>query len=210
MTRWILDRNAQPAAPSTTLRRLLADGADDRECAAAAAEWAEDVRAEDGAEVAGGDTPIARPTGVGAVDGLHLFGEDDRAARARLGHALAGDPAQALPVVGVTGASGKAAVGAFLRAICRAEGQVVGSVGAATWFDGDSIRPLGPRRPSPSSSRRSWPRWSIRVATPPSSKSTTGRSTPARSTDPAGRRRGDEPGRDDDDAVRTGGGRTPG
>ena len=131
MTQWYLDRDAQPGAPSAGLRRLWPDG-------------------QAGSETHAEQLLVARSAGhdIAAESGAAMtpsLGGDFQSVSARLYHELAGDRVAALPVAGVTGANGKSAVGSFLRGICRAEGQVVGSVGPATWFDGDSIRPLGPR-----------------------------------------------------------------
>ena len=167
MTRWFLDRTPQAGAPSVCLRRLLPEaqvvGAGNLRVAgcsadpgkldpgqwyvAVGAEWGEDghglvaTALERGAAGLVVDRPLPDSGRLQVVVG------DVRSAHARISQALAGDPAGSLPVVGVTGASGKGAVGSFLRAIFRAEGQVVGSVGATSWFDGDAIRPVGPRSP---------------------------------------------------------------
>lgn len=167
MTRWFLDRTAHAGAPSVCLRRLLPEaqvvGAGNLQVAGCSDDpgkldpghWFVAVGAEDGADERGLVATALERGAAGVVVGRPLPSSepvqvvvgDVRSAHARITQALAGDPAGSLPVVGITGASGKGAVGAFLRAIFRAEGQVVGSVGSASWFDGDAIRPVGPRSP---------------------------------------------------------------
>ncbi len=168
MARWFLDRTPQPGSPSVNLRRLLPEaqfvGLGDGEVSACSADpkrleagtWFVAVQADAGDEAATGDLLVERGAAGVVVERaapdlgrLQVVVGDTRSAHARISQALAGDPALCLPVVGVTGASGKGAVGSFVRAILRAQGQVVGSVGFATWFDGDSIRPLGPKTPEP-------------------------------------------------------------
>ena len=167
MTRWFIDRTPQPASPSVCLRRLLPEadvvGAGNLQVEGCSADpskldpghW---FVAVGGGASEDGTCPVATALERGAAgvvverplpgsDRLQVVVGDARSAHARITHALAGDPAETLPVVGITGASGKGAVSAFLRGIFRAEGQVVGSVGAAHWFDGDAIRPVGPRSP---------------------------------------------------------------
>jgi len=177
MARWFIDRSPQRGVPSLSLRRLLPDaqfvGCVDGEVSGCSSDprtldpgqWFVAVRGEEGdgenGQVPDGHLMMTRALERGAVGvvverpcaeagRLQVVVGDARSAHARISHALAGDPAEALPVVGVTGASGKSAVGSFLRAIFRAEGRIVGSVGPATWFDGDSIRPIGPKAPDAS------------------------------------------------------------
>ncbi len=167
MTRWFIDRTPQPASPSVSLRRLLPEadvvGAGNLHVEGCSADpnkldpghWFVAVGAgagEDGTcpataalERGAAGVVVERP--LPGSDRLQVVVGDARSAHARITHALAGDPAETLPVVGITGVTGKGGVSAFLRAIFRAEGQVVGSVGAANWFDGDAIRPVGPRSP---------------------------------------------------------------
>ena len=174
MARWFLDRTPQPGAPTINLRRLLPDahfvGAGDSRILAYASDprrleagdWFVAVPTETETETEtdsrDGASLVARAIERGAAGvvveravpdpgRLQVVVGDVRSAQARISHALAGDPARCLPVVAVAGASGKAAVGSFLRAIRRAQGEVVGSMSSATWFDGDSIRPLGPKAP---------------------------------------------------------------
>jgi UDP-N-acetylmuramoyl-L-alanyl-D-glutamate--2,6-diaminopimelate ligase len=80
---------------------------------------------------------------------LQVIVVDSRAAHSRICHALAGDPASRLPVLGITGRTGKAATSAFLRSILEAHGQAVGQVGRSSWSDGTTTRPAGPGTPGP-------------------------------------------------------------
>ena len=167
MKRWYMDRTPRTASPSVCLRRLLPEaqvvGVGDARllgCSAdpstldpghwyvalgAGQDTDEHSLATTALERGAAGVVVERP--MPGSERLQVVVGDVRSAHARITQALAGDPAGALPVFGITGASGKGAVGAFLRAIFRAEGQVVGSIGPATWFDGDSIRPVGARPP---------------------------------------------------------------
>ncbi len=169
MARWFLDRSHKSGVPSISLRRLLPDaqfvGCADGQVSGCSSDpktldpgqWFVAVRGDE--SDGGGDDGhlmVARALERGAAGvvverpcpeagRLQVVVGDTRSAHARISHALAGDPGETLPIVGVTGSTGKSAVGSFLRAILRAEGRVVGSVGASSWFDGDSIRALGPK-----------------------------------------------------------------
>ena len=170
MKRWYLDRTPQAASPSVSMRQLLPEadligtgdaqiiGCSDDPNTLDPGHWFVAVGAGQGEN---GHSLIATALERGAAGvvveqplpgskRLQVVVDDVRSAHARITHALAGDPAGALPVIGVTGATGKSAIGSFLRAIFRAEGQVVGSIGSATWFDGDAIRPVGSRPPGAS------------------------------------------------------------
>ncbi len=169
MARWFLDRSHQSGVPSLSLRRLLPDAqfigcVDDQVSGCSSdpkkldpGQWFVAVRGDEGDQDGDdGHLMVARALERGAVGvvvdrpcpeagRLQVVVGDTRSAHARISHALAGDPAETLPIVGVTGSTGKSAVGSFLRAILRAEGRVVGAIGASSWFDGDSIRALGPK-----------------------------------------------------------------
>ncbi len=69
---------------------------------------------------------------------------DTRVAHARLCHALLGDPAAQLDVVGVAGTREAEAIGARLRAIFERAGEAFGAVGAEDWSDGRSAFHTGP------------------------------------------------------------------
>jgi UDP-N-acetylmuramoyl-L-alanyl-D-glutamate--2,6-diaminopimelate ligase len=72
---------------------------------------------------------------------LQVVVPDARVALGRLCHALAGDPAQQLVMIGVTGTCGKTVTSLFLRSIFEATGARIGLVGAAGWSDGVTTRP---------------------------------------------------------------------
>ena len=167
MKRWFLDRTPRAASPSVCLRQLLPEaevvgtgdvrllGCSDDPNTLDPGHWFVAVgagRGEDGHSLVAtalerGAAGVVVEQPLPGSERLQVVVDDVRSAHARITHALAGDPAGELPVVGITGAAGKSAVSSFLRAILRAEGQVIGSIGTATWFDGDAIRPVGSRPP---------------------------------------------------------------
>jgi UDP-N-acetylmuramoyl-L-alanyl-D-glutamate--2,6-diaminopimelate ligase len=73
------------------------------------------------------------------------------AAHARTVHALAGDPADSMLVVGCTGSQGSGAVGFFLRSILDAAHRRHAIIGRRSWTDGSATRPLPAAHPQPES-----------------------------------------------------------
>jgi UDP-N-acetylmuramoyl-L-alanyl-D-glutamate--2,6-diaminopimelate ligase len=78
---------------------------------------------------------------------LQVLVPDSRAALARLCQALAGDPAEQLLTIGVTGTCGKAVTSRFLRSIFEATGARFGLAGALGWSDGVTTLPVGQALP---------------------------------------------------------------
>ena len=69
---------------------------------------------------------VGRP--LEACGAIQVVVSDTRSAFASIAQALAGDPSRWLPVVGVTGLSGKTAASLFLRSIFEADGRRVGVI----------------------------------------------------------------------------------
>lgn len=148
MARWFVDRSAQRGIPAVSLRRLLPEasfaGVSDLVVSGCSA----DSRRLDPGQVfvalrgreRDGHRYVARALERGAAavvverpmpeaGRLQVVVPDTRRAYARISHALAGDPSEAMAVVGVAGPEGRAAVALFLRAILEAAGRRVGLVG---------------------------------------------------------------------------------
>src|SRR4051812_47959224 len=148
MVRWFVDRSPQRGIPSVSLRRLLPEarfvGCRDLEVSGCTA----DSRRLDPGQVFvavrgprhDGHTFIRRALERGAAAVVverpcpeagrpQVVVPDTRSALARLCQALAGDPSEALRVVGVTGTAGKTATSLFIRAIFEATGERFGLVG---------------------------------------------------------------------------------
>ncbi len=68
---------------------------------------------------------------------------DTRVAHAKLCHALAGDPAERLDVVGIAGSREAGEIAAKLRSIFERAGEQYGSIGPVAWSDGAEQRPVG-------------------------------------------------------------------
>jgi UDP-N-acetylmuramoyl-L-alanyl-D-glutamate--2,6-diaminopimelate ligase len=163
MARWFVDRSAQRGIPSVSLRRLLPDatfnGISDLHVSGCAAdsrrlEPGEVFVAIPGHRHDGHDfIPQALGRGAAAVivqrpcpeaGRLQVIVQDSRLAHARLCHALAGSPGEALRVVGVLGIAGKSVTALFVRSILEAAGERVGLIGPETWSDGVRGYPAGP------------------------------------------------------------------
>ncbi len=165
MARWFIDRSPREAMPSIRLRRLLADAS----FPAPAREWAITGCTADADRVEPGqlfvavgdghqDIPLALARGAAGVvlERAHedagpnqIVVPDSRSALARIAHALAGNPSDRIPLVGITGRCGKSLTGLFLRSIFEAGGNRVGRIGTTSWSDGASVHPLGPESPEP-------------------------------------------------------------
>lgn len=168
MARWFVDRSAQRGIPSVSLRRLLPEarfvGCRDLVVSGCSA----DSRKLDPGQVfiaLRGDrhdghqfVDLALERGAAGVvverlcptaGPLQVVVPDARQAHARLCHALAGGPSETLPVVGVTGVSGRSAATMFLRAIHESSGARFGLIGASGWSDGVNPHPAGPTSPGP-------------------------------------------------------------
>lgn len=163
MARWFVDRSAQRGIPSVSLRRLLPDarfvGCRDLEVSGCSADSrrldpgqvfvAVKGRRHDGHAFIG--TALERGAAAVVVERpcpdagpLQVVVPDSRQALARLRQALAGDPSEALPVVGVAGTRGKTAAAHFVRAIFEADGSRTGLVEPFSWSDGVDAHPSGP------------------------------------------------------------------
>jgi UDP-N-acetylmuramoyl-L-alanyl-D-glutamate--2,6-diaminopimelate ligase len=164
MARWFVDRSPQRGIPSVRLRSLLPDarflGCDDLLACGCSSEVR---RLEPGdVFVATGDSShadIVRAIERGAAavlleSPLDLAGRPQvivRNARRALGqicHALAGNPAEQLSLVAITGVSGKTAIAHYLRAIEEAAGGRAGYVGSDGWSNGSMTYPAGASAPS--------------------------------------------------------------
>jgi UDP-N-acetylmuramoyl-L-alanyl-D-glutamate--2,6-diaminopimelate ligase len=166
MARWFVDRCAQRGIPSVSLRRLLPEarfvGCHDLEVSGCTA----DSRRLDPGQVfvavrglrRDGHDFVGRALERGAAGVLverfcpeagrpQVVVPDARRALTRLCLALAGDPTEALPLVGVTGTRGKTATSLFLRSILEASGARVGLIGPYGWSDGIEAHPAGPSTP---------------------------------------------------------------
>src|SRR3954463_10400533 len=82
---------------------------------------------------------VARPLGLGGPEGLV---DDARAAMARAAAAFYGDPTARLPVVGVTGTSGKTTTTFLTRHLLEAVGCPCGLLGTVTSVVGGEERPV--------------------------------------------------------------------
>ncbi|MBX6315615.1 MAG: UDP-N-acetylmuramyl tripeptide synthetase [Isosphaeraceae bacterium] len=166
MARWFVDRSAQRGIPSISLRRLLPDAiflgcrdlmvsgcsSDSRhlepgEVFVALRGARHDGHAFVGRAVERGAAAVVVERPCPQAGGLQVIVSDSRQALARICHALAGDPAEQLRVVGVAGAAGKAATALFLRAIIEATGRRCGLVSSLGWSDGLHSYPAGPAAP---------------------------------------------------------------
>lgn len=170
MARWFVDRSAQRGIPSVSLRRLLPEarfiGCRDLVVSGCSA----DSRRLDPGQVfvaLRGDrhdghqfVDLALERGAAAVvverpcptaGPLQVVVADARQAHARLCQALAGGPSETLPIIGVTGVSGRSAAIMFLRAIHEASGGRFGLIGSSGWSDGVNPHPAGPTMPGPES-----------------------------------------------------------
>jgi UDP-N-acetylmuramoyl-L-alanyl-D-glutamate--2,6-diaminopimelate ligase len=162
MARWFVDRRPQRGIPSVSLRRLLPEarfvGCPDWEVSGCTA----DSRRLDPGQVFvavrgtrhDGHAFVAQALERGAAGvvverlcpeagRLQVLVPDTRAALARLCQALAGDPAEQLVTIGVTGTCGKTVTSLFLRSIFEATGARFGLVGALGWSDGVTTVPVG-------------------------------------------------------------------
>ncbi len=163
MVRWFVDRSPSRGTPSVSLRRLLSEAT-----FVGGRDWDVSGLSSDARTIEPGQVFVALRSAEG--DGHDLVGlalergaasvvverpcpgagrpqvvvPDTRVAHARLCHALAGDPAARLDVVGVAGSREAEAVGAMLRAILERAGEGFGAVAADGWSDGLSAFPAGP------------------------------------------------------------------
>ena len=163
MVRWFIDRSPGRGMPSVSLRRLLAEATflGGRDCDVSG--FSSDAATIEPGQVfvalrgAGGDghdaVGLAMERGAASVvverpcpgaDRPQVVVPDTRVAHARLCHALAGDPAARLDVVGVAGSREAEMVGAMLRAIFERAGEGFGGIAADGWSDGLSAFPAGP------------------------------------------------------------------
>ncbi len=163
MMRWYVDRSSSRGIPSAHLRRLLPEaefaGGNDWEVSGLSSDTrtlepgqvfvALRGSGRDGHESVG----LAMERGAAGVvvdrpcpeaGRLQAVVPDTRVAHARLCHALAGDPADRMAVVGVAGTREAEAIGSRLRAIFDRAGERTGAVGSAGWSDGLADLPAGP------------------------------------------------------------------
>jgi UDP-N-acetylmuramoyl-L-alanyl-D-glutamate--2,6-diaminopimelate ligase len=162
MVRWFVDRLPQRGIPSVSLRRLLPGahfgGCPDWEVSGCTADSRRlepgqvfvavrgprhDGHAFVGQALERGAAGVVVERPCPEAGRLQVVVADTRAAYARLCHALAGDPAEGLHVVGVAGTHGRTAAALFLRSIHEASGVRFGLVGPFGWSDGVATRPVG-------------------------------------------------------------------
>jgi UDP-N-acetylmuramoyl-L-alanyl-D-glutamate--2,6-diaminopimelate ligase len=167
MARWFIDRTPQRNKPSVSLRRLLPEatfvGGRDWQVSGCS----NDLRTLEPGQVfvavGGGrddsQTCVARAFDQGAVGVVverpiveegrrHAVVPDARTAYARLCHALAGDPADKLDLIGITGGHDATLVSLLLRSVLDAAGQRFGQVGVQGWSDGLTSLPVGVGSPA--------------------------------------------------------------
>ena len=163
MARWFVDRSAQRGIPSVSLRRLLPDatflGCRDLHVSGCSADSRRldpgqvfvavrgsrhDGHAFVGPAVERGAAAVVVDRPCPGAGPLQVIVPDTRQALARLRQALAGDPSENLPVVGVAGSRGKTAAAHFARAIFEADGRRTGLVEPFSWSDGNDAHPCGP------------------------------------------------------------------
>src|SRR4051794_4058361 len=162
MARWFAHRLPQQGIPSVSLRRLLPEarfvGCPDWEVSGCT----DDHRRLDPGQVFvavrdpryDGHAFVREALDRGAAGvvlehpcpeagRLQVVVDDSRAAHAKICQALAGDPSERLPTIGVTGTFGRTIASLFSRSILEAAGLRCGLVGALGWSDGRASRPLG-------------------------------------------------------------------
>jgi UDP-N-acetylmuramoyl-L-alanyl-D-glutamate--2,6-diaminopimelate ligase len=170
MARWFVDRLPQRGIPSVSLRRLLPEarfvGCPDWEVSGCTA----DSRRLDPGQVFvavrgsehDGHAFVAQALERGAAGvvverfcpeagRLQVLVPDARVALARLCHALAGDPAEQLVTIAVTGTCGRTLTSLFVRSIFEATGARFGLISALGWSDGLTTLPVGMPRVHPDS-----------------------------------------------------------
>ncbi len=163
MARWFVDRSAQRGIPSVSLRTLLPDarflGCNDLVVSGCSADSRRldpgqvfvavrgarhDGHAFVGRALERGASAVVVERPCAGAGPLQIVVADTRAAMARLRQALAGDPSETLPVIGIAGTRGKTAAHLFARAIFEAAGIRTGSVEPFSWSDGVDAHPSGP------------------------------------------------------------------
>jgi UDP-N-acetylmuramoyl-L-alanyl-D-glutamate--2,6-diaminopimelate ligase len=162
MARWFVDRQAQQGIPSVSLRRILPDaqfvGCQDWEISGCTADSRRldpgqifvAVRGprHDGHQFVGqalerGAAGVVVERHCPEAGRLQVIVSDSRTAHARLCHALAGDPAEQLNLIAVTGTCGRTMTSLFLRSIFEATGVRFGLVNALGWSDGVHTHSVG-------------------------------------------------------------------
>jgi UDP-N-acetylmuramoyl-L-alanyl-D-glutamate--2,6-diaminopimelate ligase len=168
MVRWFVDRSPSRGIPSVSLRRLLPGasffGGRDWEVSGCSA----DARTLEPGQVYvalrrqkhDGHESIAKALERGAAGviidrpcleagPLQAIVPDTRVAHARICHALAGEPADQLALIGIAGERDAAVIARLLRAIFERAGEIFGTVGPAEWSDGLATRPVASGRLEP-------------------------------------------------------------
>lgn len=164
MARWFLDRSHQAGIPTVSLRRLLPEarfvGCSDLEVTGCTS----DARRLDPGQtfvalgvdgsVRGTEVGRALERGAAAVvveeplpdaGPLQVIVPNARSAYARINHALAGAPADRLPVIAVVGRESERHAAAWvLRSLLDACGLKQGYLGRDGWSDGSRFYPRGP------------------------------------------------------------------
>ncbi len=165
MARWFLDRFAQKAIPSVSLRHLfpgaLFIGCPDLVVSGCSSDSRRIEPGEVYVSLASakseeqGESEIARAFERGAVGvvleraclnaaPLQVVVHDAASAHARICQALAGEPSRKLPLVGIAGRLGVDLASAYLRSILTADGGRIGHVDQVSWSDGRSVLPTAP------------------------------------------------------------------
>jgi UDP-N-acetylmuramoyl-L-alanyl-D-glutamate--2,6-diaminopimelate ligase len=168
MVRWFVDRSPSRGIPSVSLRRLLAGasffGGRDWEVSGCSADAKTlepgqvyvALRREqhDGHESIGkalerGAAGVIVDRPCPEAGPLQAIVPDTRAAHARICHALAGEPADRLALIGIAGERDAASVARLLRAIFERSGEIFGTVGPDEWSDGLATHPFATGRLEP-------------------------------------------------------------
>ncbi len=163
MTRWSIDRPSGRGIPSARLRQVLKEATFVGE-----GDWQVSGLSTDAGTIEPGQVYVALH-GPGG-DGHEAVGQaikrgaaglvverscpeagrpqaivpDASVAHAKLCHALAGDPAERLDVVGLAGSREAGEIAARLRAIFAGAGEKFGAIGADSWSDGADELAVGP------------------------------------------------------------------
>jgi UDP-N-acetylmuramoyl-L-alanyl-D-glutamate--2,6-diaminopimelate ligase len=162
MTRWSIDGPSGPGIPSARLRQVLKEAT-----FVGDGDWQVSGLSTDAKTIEPGQVYIALDGQGGDDESVGLAVKrgaaglvversrpdagrpqavvpDAGAAHAKLCHALAGDPAERLDVVGIAGTREAGEIAARLRAIFALAGEKFGAIGSAGWSDGADELPVGP------------------------------------------------------------------
>jgi UDP-N-acetylmuramoyl-L-alanyl-D-glutamate--2,6-diaminopimelate ligase len=164
MARWFVDRQTQRGIPSVSLRRLFPEAT-----FIGCADWEVTGCSDDHRRLEPGQLFVAIRQSQPEYDGhafvsealergaagvvverpcpdagrLQVVVPDTLAAYARICYALAGDPSQEFPILGVTGSFGRTIATLLIHAILKTAGKRAGCISTLGFCDGTTMRPLG-------------------------------------------------------------------